>query len=124
MTYSFLYSVSFVCSKFLGLDRTLKLFRFFGRMIQPLVTTSQTPDQLENRLKDALKRVPLAAKCLDQAIVTWTILNLYHYPATLKIGLSITPLESHAWVVSENRVFVDTYNIPDLTVVAEYGPWE
>lgn len=123
LRYSALYLISFLFSKFLGLDRTMRCFRWVGSLFQPWVSHTRSEDLIELELKRALEKVPLAAKCLDQAIVTWTVLNFHRYPAYLKIGLSITPLESHAWVVVGNRIFVDSYNLADLTVVADYGPW-
>ncbi|MFM8269486.1 MAG: lasso peptide biosynthesis B2 protein, partial [Pseudomonadota bacterium] len=123
MKYSFLYLACFLSTKFLGLDRTLRFFRWLGRSLQKLGTFQEKPDTLEQKLKASLEKVPVAAKCLDQAVVTWYLLNLHGHPASLKIGLSLTPLESHAWVVLGSRIFVDTYNIADLTPVAEYGPW-
>ena len=123
LRYSALYLISFLFSKFLGLDRTVRFFRWGGSLLQPWLNHTRAEDLIELELKQALEKVPLAAKCLDQAIVTWTVLNFHRYPAHLKIGLSITPLESHAWVVVRDRIFVDSYNLVDLTVVADYGPW-
>ena len=123
MTYSLLYTLSFVSTKFLGLERTTKYFRALGQFLRRFNTFDETPDILEQRLASGLERVPLAAKCLDQAVVAWYVLNLHGHPAILKIGISLTPLESHAWVDLNHQIFVDTYNLTDLTVVAEYGPW-
>lgn len=123
LRFSALYLISFLFSKFLGLDKTVRFFRWGGTLLQPFLSHTRSEDQIELELKKALEKVPLAAKCLDQAIVTWTVLNFHRYPAQLKIGLSITPLESHAWVMVRERIFVDSYNLADLTVVAEYGSW-
>lgn len=123
MKYSFLYVLSFFCTKFLGLEKTTRFFKALGQTLQRLFSFNKSPDVLEKQLLSSLEKVPLAAKCLDQAVVTWFVLNLHGHPASLKIGVSLTPLESHAWVVLNDKTFVDTYNIPDLTVVAEYGAW-
>lgn len=123
MNYVFLYVLSFLFTKFLGLERTTRFFKALGLSFRRLGVFNQDPDSLELKLKKSLEKVPLAAKCLDQAVVTWYVLNLHGHPAVLRIGLSLTPLESHAWVVLGDRIFVDTYNIDDLTVVAEYPAW-
>lgn len=78
---------------------------------------------IERKLERALHKVPLAVKCLDQAIVTWFWLNVNGHKAILRIGVSVTPLESHAWVVLGNKVFVEATSIPDLSIVAEYESW-
>jgi len=124
MTYAFLYVFSFLCTKGLGLERTTSVFRKIGLFLKRFFSFHQETDLIEKKLARGLEKVPVAAKCLDQAVVAWYVLNLHGHPASLKIGISLTPLESHAWVVSEGKVFVDTYNIPDLKVVAEYGPWK
>ena len=113
MTYSLLYTLSFLSTKFLGLERTTKYFRALGQFLRRLNTFDETPDILEKRLASGLERVPLAAKCLDQAVVAWYVLNLHGHPAILKIGISLTPLESHAWVDLNHQIFVDTYNLTD-----------
>jgi hypothetical protein len=123
MSYSILYLLSFFSSKFLGLDRTTLFFKTLGRFLQTFHSFSNDPKRISADLKRGLKYVPFAAKCLDQAIVAWFILNLHGHQAILKIGLSLSPIESHAWVEADNEIFVDTYNIPDLTVVAEYPAW-
>ncbi|NBX92503.1 MAG: lasso peptide biosynthesis B2 protein [Proteobacteria bacterium] len=123
MNYAILYVASFLSTKFLGLDRTITLVRWVGLKFKRFTKCSDSPQVLEERLQRALEKVPLAAKCLDQAVVTWYVLNLHGHPAILRIGISLTPLESHAWVAVNDQIFVDTYNIPDLKVVAEYGAW-
>ncbi|NBX76480.1 MAG: lasso peptide biosynthesis B2 protein [Proteobacteria bacterium] len=122
--YLILYILSFLCTKFLGIERTTKFFKAMGLFFRRLKHFNDPPEVLEQRLARGLERVPLAAKCLDQAVVAWYVLNLHGHPGILRIGISLTPLESHAWVVSNQKIFVDTYNIPDLTVVAEYGAWD
>jgi|LakMenE18May11ns_1017448.scaffolds.fasta_scaffold9574779_1 hypothetical protein len=124
MIYAFLYVLSFLGSKYLGIDKTLHGFRKWGQFLRKIFRFSASPEQIEINLKKSLRWVPFAAKCLDQAIITWFALNLNGHRAVLRIGLSITPLESHAWVVLGEKIFVDTYNIQDLKVVAEYPAWD
>jgi len=123
MTLSFLYLLSFILTKSLGIDRTLRFFQYIGMSLAKLPHPHKSLDGIEESLTVSLKRVPVAAKCLDQAVIAWTVLNYYHYPAIFRIGLSLSPVESHAWVVVNDRVFVDTYNLTDLKVVAEYPHW-
>lgn len=118
-----LYCLTFLSSKFLGIERTTQNLKRTALFARRFKQTRLSADNIAEQLQKSLTRVPFATKCLDQALVAWFYLNLNRHPATLKIGLSITPLESHAWVVSENRIFVDTYNLADLTVVAEYPPF-
>jgi len=123
MIYPILYLFSFLGSKFLGLERTVQLFRGLGIFVRRFFTFSGDTSTLRNKLEKGLRSVPFAAKCLDQAIVAWYILNLNGHPAILKIGLSLSPIESHAWVSVGNELFGDTYNLKDLTVVAQYPQW-
>ena len=119
----FLYLFSFLSTKFWGLDRSLQLFQRLGLLLNRFHHPSCDLETIRKDLALALHRIPLAVKCLDQAIVAWYVLNRNQHPAFLKIGISITPIESHAWVECDKQIFVDTYNRVDLNVVAEYGPW-
>lgn len=123
MFLSVLYFISFLLTKFVGIDRTLKLFQFLGTRLRKMPHSPKSMDQIEQDLLRSLQVVPVAAKCLDQAVIAWTLLNFYGYPAIFRIGISLSPVESHAWVVVKERVFVDTYNLADLRVVAEYSYW-
>lgn len=124
MIYAVLYTFSFLGSKYLGIDRTLHFFRTLGITLRKIFRFETSPEEVESQLQKGLRWVPFAAKCLDQAIVSWYALNLNGHRAVLRIGLSITPLESHAWVALGEKIFVDTYNIQDLKVVAEYPAWQ
>ena len=117
------YCLTFLSSKFLGIERTTQILKKSALSFRRFKKSSLSLETIEGQLQRSLHRVPFATKCLDQALVAWFYLNLNRHPATLKIGLSITPLESHAWVTAGNRTFVDTYNLSDLTVVAEYLPF-
>lgn len=121
--YSLFYLVSFIGTKIFGLEGTILKFRSLGLFLRRLFRFRSEPSIISRRLERGMHIVPLNIKCLDQAIVTWFILNLHGHPAILRIGMSITPLESHAWVVLGARIFVDAPIIPDLKVVAEYESW-
>jgi len=124
MRYIFVYLISFVGTKFLGLDRTILAFKKVGTFLRRFYRATSDADKIEQKLGKNLHRVPLAIKCLDQAIAAWFWLNLNGHKGVLRIGVSVTPLESHAWVVLGERVFVKMPSIPDLHVVAEYAAWD
>ena len=123
MIYTCVYVFSFIGTKYLGLERTILTSRKVGIRLRKRFRFNQTVDSIEKRLERALHKIPLSIKCLDQAVATWFWLNLNGHSASLKIGLSLTPLESHAWVELGERIFVRSTSIPDLKVVAEYGSW-
>ena len=123
MIYYCIYVFSFIGTKYFGLERTIlgmkKLGLWFGRRFR----FEEPVEIIEKRLERTLHQIPLSIKCLDQAVATWFWFNLNGHRATLKIGLSLTPLESHAWVELGDKIFVRSTSIPDLKVVAEYGSW-
>lgn len=123
MHYSVFYVVSFMGTKLFGLEGTILTFQKFGRLLRKCYPFKDSAEALAKRLERGMHFVPFNVKCLDQAIVAWFALGLHGHSSTLRIGLSIKPLESHAWVVCGNRTFVEAPNIPDLKVVAEYGEW-
>jgi len=123
MRITFLYLFSFLSTKFWGLDSTIQFLKKGGMALNRFSHPQENRASIGSALSLSLHRIPLAVKCLDQAIVAWYVLNRNGHPATLKIGISITPIESHAWVDCEGEIFVSTYNLADLSVVAEYGPW-
>lgn len=123
MSLFILYLMSFLSTKFLGLDRSILFFQKVGFFLNRFSTPHRSIDSLSSDLSRWLHRVPFAVKCLDQAVVAWYALNRNSHPATLKIGISITPIESHAWVECGDHILVNTYNLADLSVVAEYPPW-
>lgn len=53
----------------------------------------------------------------------WYALNRAGYQAELKIGMTITPMESHAWVVCGDKVYVDIQNLLDFHVLSTYPAW-
>ena len=122
LTASFLFIVSFVGTKFCGLDRTISLFRSIGKIQRhtPLRRSSRSLEQLRKQIQRGYAFLPLPIQCLDQAIVSWYLLNLNNYPASLKIGVSLAPFYSHAWTETGKEIFGDIARLADFHVVAEY----
>lgn len=124
MLYAFLTTVSFFSTKLVGLERTIVLFkRIGGFYLRVFPKRSREPEALYESVKKGYSWLPFAVRCLDQAVVTWFVLNINGHPATLKIGVTLSPLASHAWVELEGKIFVDSYWIPDMEVLASYPAW-
>jgi hypothetical protein len=121
-----LLALSFVGTKFVGLESTIHLFERLGRW--QLRWVSQGPPtpilSLLNTIEKSYRLVPFPIRCLDQAVVKWFILNLHGYPGSLKIGVTITPLQSHAWVCVDGDPIEDEWFLSDYSVVAEFHPWQ
>lgn len=117
--------ISYFSTKIVGLDATIHWFKRMGLMLRRLTApkTSEELDQLFNSIEMSYRLIPLAIRCLDQAIVTWFYFNLKGHPSSLKIGVNIRPFESHAWVESGTRKFVTIATLADLEVIADYEPW-
>lgn len=114
--------LSYLSTKMLGLDRTVSLFERMGKMRRR--ATDDGPAQRHaDRVTRGMQLLPLRIECLDQAIVTWYLLNRHGHPASLNIGMRLTPVSGHAWVVCDRDVFVHTPGLEDFTVVATYAPW-
>lgn len=121
MTNPLLFVASFVGTKFVGLDQTVAFFRSLGRVARRLPSRTKSVETLRRHVARGYSLLPLPIQCLDQAIVTWYTLNANGHPARLKIGVALSPLYSHAWVVSGSEVFGDIARLADFHVVAEYG---
>ena len=111
-----LLTLSFLGTKTLGIDRTVRAFAALGR--------HRSCAQVEQRIERGLRWLPLPVECLDQAIVTWYALNLKGHPATMKVGMKLTPVSGHAWVACRADTFVRVPGLEDFTVVAEFAPWQ
>lgn len=70
-----------------------------------------------------MQLLPLRIECLDQAIATWYVLNRHGHPAFLRIGMRLSPVAGHAWVMCNEQTFVRIPGMEDFTVVASYPPW-
>jgi len=81
-------------------------------------------EDLAARAIQGMQMLPLRIECLDQAIATWFVLNRHGHPASLQIGMRLSPVSGHAWVTCNEQAFVRTPGMEDFTVVASYPPWE
>ena len=117
-------ALSHLSTRLLGIDRTVGMFHWLG------ARTRRTPRPgpeaaraVAARALRGLDVLPLRIECLDQAIAVWFSLNRHGHLASLKIGMRLSPLSSHAWVTCGDDVFVRTPGLEDFTVVAAYEPW-
>lgn len=117
--------LSFCSTKLLGLDRSVRIASRVGRCCRPLWKASRLrPAQdIADGVQRGLRYLPFPVECLDQAIVTWFLLNLWRYPAVLRVGMKLSPVSGHAWVLCDAQCFVTTPGLEDFTVVAEYSAW-
>ncbi len=121
-------SASILCfshfsTKLFGIDRTITLFRWLGRARGPGRSPEATAKDLADRAIRGMQLLPLRIECLDQAVATWYVLNRHGHPASLRIGMRLSPLSGHAWVTCKEQTFIDTPGMEDFTVVASYPPW-
>lgn len=125
LTYIWLHLLAFLGTKLWGLDSTVQLFRRWGHFGTNFRRSSRTitPEVIWAKCQASYRWLPFPIRCLDQAIVIWYALNRSGFSATLKIGMSTTPLESHAWVESDGKVYVDIVNRQDFHEMACYPPW-
>ena len=115
---------SHLSTRFLGLDRTVRMFQWLGRKTR--VRREPMRDEaraVAERALQGLNVLPMRVECLDQAIAVWFSLNRRGYPAVLNIGMRLSPLSGHAWVTCEDETFVVTPGLEDFTVIAAYEPW-
>ncbi len=120
-----LLSLSFAGTKLFGPDRTAHAFTLAGKLRRrfPFRGRPREKSEIAARVERGLAYLPLQVECLDQAMVTWYQLNKRGHAATLKIGMKLSPLMGHAWVVSGADVFVTVPGLEDFAVVAEFEPW-
>lgn len=112
---------SFLGTRYGGLERTVRAFARAGRLQRAArLCRARGPQEVRAAVERGYQRLPLPIECLEQAIVTWYLLNVGGHAATLKIGATLSPLESHAWVESGGELFGETPHIADMHVVAEY----
>lgn len=120
-----LLTLSFIGTKTLGLDRTARTLAALGRWRRRLrlAGPARTPAAVNARIERGLRFLPMPVECLDQALATWYALNLKGHPAVMKIGMRLTPVSGHAWVICGEETFVRTPGLEDFTVVAEFPAW-
>jgi hypothetical protein len=121
-------SASILClshfsTKLFGIDRTITFFRWLGRARGPGRSPDATAEDLAGRAIRGMQLLPLRIECLDQAVATWYVLNRHGHPASLRIGMRLSPLSGHAWVMCNEQTFIWTPGMEDFTVVASYPPW-
>lgn len=120
-----LLALSLAGTRWLGPERTAEAFARVGklRLRAPRLRTARAPAAIAERVARGLALLPLPVECLDQAMVTWFRLNAAGHPATLRVGVKLTPLAGHAWVSLGDAVFVTTPGLEDYAVVGEYPPF-
>ncbi len=122
--YPLLFALSYVGTRFRGVEVTARCFKALGAGLLKLGARPRlSPDQINADLGKSYHSLPLAVRCLDQAIVTWFLLNLNRHKAELKIGFTLSPFMSHAWVEAGDEKFVDFIYREDMHEVARFAPW-
>ncbi|MDO9563417.1 MAG: lasso peptide biosynthesis B2 protein [Bradyrhizobium sp.] len=121
-------SVSILCfshfsTKLFGIDRTVTFFRWLGRARGRGRSPDASAEDLAGSAIRGMQLLPLRIECLDQAVATWYVLNRHGHPASLRIGMRLSPLSGHAWVICNEQTFIETPGMEDFTVVASYPPW-
>jgi hypothetical protein len=117
-----LLTLSFIGTKFFGLDKTANAVIHLARFRKKFSfgTSKKPPSEIAENVNSGLRFLPFPVECLDQALVTWYTLNVAGYEATLKIGMKLSPVSGHAWVLCGEERFVLVPGLEDFTVVAEY----
>ncbi len=120
----FLHFLAFLGTKLWGLESTVASFRGVGQR-WPRLWKHKTlpPEMIWERCQRSYRWLPFPIRCLDQAIVIWYALNRAGYEAEMKIGMTVTPMESHAWVVCGDKIYVDIQNLVDFHVLSTYPAW-
>jgi len=117
-------SLSHLSTNLFGIDRTVRMFHWLGERTKARPRADGMSAQaVSARALRGLNVLPMRIECLDQAIAVWFSLNRHGHPATLKIGMRLSPLSGHAWVMCGDEIFVTTPGMEDFTVVASYDPW-
>lgn len=118
-----LHLLAFLGTKLWGLEATVQSFKVWGLRLPLRRTRQDAPEVIWSRCQASYRWLPFPIRCLDQALVIWFALNRAGYAAEMKIGMTTTPLESHAWVVCEGKVYVDIANRADFHVLSTYPAW-
>lgn len=119
-----LLTLSFISTRVLGLEKTVRAFAFACRLGRSLSWGRQRRSiaEIAERAIRGLNFTPFPIECLDQALVTWYYLNVGGYDATLRIGMKLSPVSGHAWVSCGGENFVKVPGLEDFTVVAQFPP--
>jgi len=116
-------SLSHLSTKTLGIDRTVRLFQWLGEKTRKRQAAAQPGRLVADQALRGLNALPMRIECLDQAVAVWFALNRHGHPASLKIGMRLSPLSGHAWVTCGDDIFIATPGLEDFSVVAAYEPW-
>ncbi|HWL04894.1 MAG TPA: lasso peptide biosynthesis B2 protein [Xanthobacteraceae bacterium] len=116
-------SLSHLSTKALGIDRTVRLFQWLGERTRKRRLAMEPGKRVAERALRGLNALPMRIECLDQAVAVWFALNRHGHPASLKIGMRLSPLSGHAWVTCGDDTFIQTPGLEDFSVVAAYEPW-
>ena len=121
-----LLTASFAATKAWGPERTAQVFERVGRLARwtPLRGRRLDPARIARRVERGYRFLPLPVECLDQAMVTWYLLNMKGHRAVLKIGMKLTPLSGHAWVEADGVVYGGIPGQEDMQVVGQFEAWD
>ena len=120
-----LLTASLAGAKTLGPERTADVLRRIGSLHQrtPLRGRRLAPRRIAERVERGYRYLPLPIECLEQALANWYLMNLKGHPASLRIGMRLTPLSGHAWVEAEGTIYGGIPGIEDYQVVGTIDPW-
>lgn len=119
-----LLSMSHLCSRWAGLDRTARWLQWLGQRTRVRRPQAVQASTLAQGALSGMGYLPMRIECLDQSLAIWYQLNRHGYRAELRIGMRITPLSGHAWVVCDDQVYVHTPGLEDFSLVASYPAWD
>ncbi len=121
-----LYVICFLLNRTSGLARAVSFLRWLGRGKSgraPRKIQELSNAELWRRLAQGYRWLPLPVQCLEQALIGWYFFNRYDRAATLKIGLRLHPLYSHAWLECDGEILGGIAGLDLMEVMADYEPW-
>lgn len=90
----------------LGWPTTIRLFQAHHRK-QGVTREKADPQAIDGIIRSVAARYPVPVECKERALCCWSILRGMGLPATLVVGISLYPLESHCWCELEGNVLTD-----------------
>lgn len=118
-----LLSMSHLSARWAGIDRTVRWMSWLGKRTRKHRARSIAAPIIADKALSGMTYLPMRIECLEQSLAVWYQLNRHGHPAELRIGMRITPLSGHAWVVCNDQTYVQMPGLEDFTVVANYPPW-
>lgn len=111
LSLSFFLEVKFILI-FLSMKKILSLCQ---KPIKEEKNSYETLLQLKKAIEIVDKNIPWKTKCLDKALVGKFLLNHFHIPSELCIGIkeNSQSFEAHAWLKS--NFIIITGQIPEMT---------